>query len=406
MMQIRNRVKELRSVKASELLPHPENWRQHPPAQRRAIEAVLGEIGYADAILARETPDGLQILDGHLRAETTPDTEVPVLVLDLDDDEARKLLLTLDPLAAMAQADTDAIKTLADAAAFDSDVLSQLVASVADGGLATLTLPEDPKEETHDTGAAIDAAEADDYAATVQRGQVWQLGEHRLMCGDSTDEEDVGALLGGVTPNLMVTDPPYGVSYDAIWRADAGLTARTGPRVGTVTNDDRADWSEAWALFPGAVAYVWHDATAQEVQESLKAKGFETRSQIVWAKTRFAIGRGHYHWQHESCWYAVRKGKTAAWAGDRSQTTLWAIPLDANVEGGHSTQKPLECMERPIRNHEGDVYEPFVGSGTTIIAAERLGRRCYALDIEPRYCDVTIRRWEDYTGQKAVLVDG
>jgi len=190
-----------------------------------------------------------------------------------------------------------------------------------------------------------------------------------------------------------VTDPPYGVSYDAIWRADAGLNARTGPRVGTVTNDDRADWSEAWALFPGAVAYVWHDATAQEVQESLKAKGFETRSQIVWAKTRFAIGRGHYHWQHEPCWYAVRKGKTAAWAGDRSQTTLWAIPLDANVEGGHSTQKPLECMERPIRNHEGDVYDPFLGSGTTLIAAARQGRRCYGLEISPAYCDVIRRRW-------------
>jgi DNA modification methylase len=165
-------------------------------------------------------------------------------------------------------------------------------------------------------------------------------------------------------------------------------------RVGTVENDGRADWTDAWRLFPGDVAYVWHaDRHASEVQMSVEAAGFEIRAQVVWAKPRFAISRGHYHWQHEPCWYAVRKGATASWAGDRSQTTLWQIALDKNVEGGHSTQKPMECMERPIRNHHGDVYEPFCGSGTTVIAAARQGRRCFAVEISPAYCDVIRKRW-------------
>jgi DNA modification methylase len=414
MMQIRNRVKELRSVKASELLPHPENWRQHPPAQRRAIEAVLGEIGYADAILARETPDGLQILDGHLRAETTPDTEVPVLVVDLDDDEARKLLLTLDPLAAMAQADAEAFKTLADMASFDTDILKQLVSSIATNGLPTLELPETPKEETHDIGEAMAAAEAPDYVATVQRGQVWQLGEHRLMCGDATSPGDVAGLLQNAEPALMVTDPPYGVVYTPAWRDEAaarGQLSKANRRTGQVTGDDRADWSSAWRLFPGAVVYCWSAAGAPQVVsgKALEDAGFEIRAGLVWRKPHFPVSRGHYTFQHEPCWYAVKRGSTAAWAGDKSASSVWDIPLDRNVspgasDGGLGAQKPLECMERPIRNHEGDVYEPFVGSGTTIIAAERQGRRCYAMDIEPRYCDVTIRRWEDYTGQKAVLI--
>jgi DNA modification methylase len=122
----------------------------------------------------------------------------------------------------------------------------------------------------------------------------------------------------------------------------------------------------------------------------------------MWAKSNFPISRGHYHWRHEACWYAVRGDATAGWIGDHSQTTLWEIDLDRNVEGGHSTQKPVECMRRPIRNHSGDVYDPFVGSGTTIVAAEREGRGCYALDIDPGYCDVSVRRWERVSGRQAV----
>jgi DNA modification methylase len=200
----------------------------------------------------------------------------------------------------------------------------------------------------------------------------------------------------------MVTDRPYGVEYDPEWRNEAaakGHIAFAARRSGTVANDDRVDWSAAWKLFLGRVAYVWHAGHhASEVQRSLEAADFKVRSQIIWAKPNHAIRRGHYHWQHEPCWYAVRDDATASWTGDRSQTTLWQIPLKDDVfDSDHGTQKPLECVARPIRNYgaEGDIiYDPFLGSGTTIIAAHRLGRTCYWCELEPRYADVVLRRAE------------
>jgi len=234
------------------------------------------------------------------------------------------------------------------------------------------------------------------------------------MCGDATSEGNVVALMDGQTPTLLVTDPPYGVDYDPSWRNEAaakGLLAFAPKRVGVVTDDTRTDWSDAWRLFPGDVVYCWSAPAADCIVSglALQSTGFEIRASVMWRKPHFPISRGHYTFQHESCWYAVRKGRQAAWIGPANASTVWDISLDKNVspdapDGGHSTQKPLECMERPMSYHEGDVYDPFVGSGTTIIAAERLGRRCYAMEIEPRYCDVAIKRWEDYTGQKAVKV--
>lgn len=230
---------------------------------------------------------------------------------------------------------------------------------------------------------------------------------HRIICGDSTNAEVVDALLEGVKPHLMVTDPPYGVEYDPSWRNQAGA-AKT-KRTGKVLNDDRADWREAWALFPGDVAYIWHGALhAATVAESLAAAGFAIRSQIIWAKDRLVLSRGDYHWQHEPCWYAVRAKGKGHWAGDRKQTTLWQIAnRDQDADTVHGTQKPVECMKRPIENNSepGDaVYEPFSGSGTTIIAAEMTGRRCFAVELNPAYVDVAIKRWQDFTGNAAVLV--
>ena len=175
---------------------------------------------------------------------------------------------------------------------------------------------------------------------------------------------------------------------------------------GKVLNDDRADWREAWALFPGDVAYVWHGALhASTVAASLEASGFAVRSQIIWDKTRLVIGRGDYHWQHEPAWYAVRKGRKGHWAGDRKQTTVWAIPHRKSPTG-HGTEKPVECMRRPIENNSSPgqaVYEPFCGSGTTIIAAEMTGRCCHAIELDPVYVDVAVTRWQAFTGQAAIL---
>jgi hypothetical protein len=187
--------------------------------------------------------------------------------------------------------------------------------------------------------------------------------------------------------------------------AEQGRNQPHKAKLGTVKNDDRADWREAWALFPGDVAYVWHAGRfASTVQESLEACGFDIRAQIIWAKDRFALSRGNYHWQHEPCLYAV-KG-TAHWTGDRSQSTLWQIPAREDRGHGHGTQKPVECMRRPMLNNSSPgqaVYEPFCGSGTTIIAVETVGRVCQAMEIDPAYVDVVIIRWQAFTGQSAML---
>jgi DNA modification methylase len=200
------------------------------------------------------------------------------------------------------------------------------------------------------------------------------------------------------------------VEYDANWRneADRANGKPYGARaVGKVQNDDRADWSEAWALFPGEVAYVWHAGLhAHTVIESLIRTGFAPRALIVWAKQQFAISRGDYHHQHEPCWYAVRKGGKGHWAGDRKQSTLWQIDKPRKSETGHSTQKPVECMKRPIENNSTPgqaVYEPFSGSGTTIIAAEMTGRQCFAIELAPEYVDVAVKRWQAFTGKDATL---
>jgi DNA modification methylase len=240
-------------------------------------------------------------------------------------------------------------------------------------------------------------------------GDIWLMGNHRLVCGDSTSPEDASQLLAGIKPHLMVTDPPYGVSYDPTWRKRAGVNLN--PRkLGKVVNDDQDDWREAWALFPGTVAYIWHASLhTSEVKQSLEASGFGMRAQIIWAKDRFAFSRGHYHWQHEPCWYAVRGSSGAHWSGDRKQSTVWTIDARDDNGHGHGTQKPVECMRRPIENNSSPgqaIYDPFSGSGTTIIAAEMTGRSCYAIEIDPAYVDITVLRWQAFTGSTATLLGG
>lgn len=243
-------------------------------------------------------------------------------------------------------------------------------------------------------------------------GQLWQAGDHRIFCGDSTNPDHVGALLDGAEPFLMITDPPYGVNYDASWRDKAaakGQIAAGERATGKVANDDNASWLKAYELFPGSVAYVWHaSAGAVQFAIDLAAAGFDIRAQIIWRKPMFAISRGHYHWQHEPCWYAVKKGAQAKWHGNRSQSTVWEITNQITNHTSHSTQKPVECMARPMRNHGGqedDIYDPFAGSGTTLVAAERLNRRCFAMDLSPAYVAVAIERLADM-GLRPKLLSG
>ncbi len=251
----------------------------------------------------------------------------------------------------------------------------------------------------------------------TQPGDLWMLGNHRLLCGDATDPDAVSRVCGEAKPFLMITDPPYGVLYDPTWRdGKGGFSTAAVIQRGKVVNDDRVDWADAYRLFPGSVMYVWHASLKSvEAGQSVADAGFEVRGVIIWRKQQPLFGQGHYHWQHEACWYAVRKGAKANWCGDRRQSTVWDVQ-NLNPTGnrdeervGHGAQKPVELMRRPILNHTKSgacVYDPFVGSGTTLIACELTERRCISIDVDPKCCDIAVKRWQNLTGKLAHNQDG
>lgn len=391
-------------MRVSELRANPANPNRHSPEQIELYAAVIRAHGWRRPVTV-STRSGL-VVRGHgaiLAAQFLGADMVPV-ERQAYDSEAHELadLLADNRLAQLADLDDEAVAKLlqqisgaALPTGYDDESIAEL--------LARLT-----PETAVDAPARIDEAAALAAKWQTAPGQIWQLGAHRLACGDCTDPKLIARLMGGVRVTLGVTDPPYGVDYDANWRneaAEAGLIDSPARRVGKVENDDRVDWAAAWALLPVDVVYCWHAGIhASEVQRNLEAAGFEIRAQIIWRKAHFAISRGHYHWQHEPCWYAVRKGCTASWIGDRKQTTVWDIALDANIAGGHSTQKPLECMARPMRHHMGNVFDGFLGSGTTLIAAENLGRTCYGCEISPGYVGVILQRYADAFPAKPIAL--
>ena len=379
------------------LIPYARNARTHSDAQMAQIAASIREFGFTNPVLV-DADRG--VIAGHgrlLAARKLGMAEVPTIELShLTPAQRRAYVLADNRLALSAGWDEDLLRI----------ELGDLQADGFDLGLTGF----DPCEIANFLADPITGlTDPDDVPAapkvtTSRPGDLWLLGRHRLACGDSTDPATVERVLGGVRPHLMVTDPPYGVDYDPAWRNRAGLGSTQ--RVGKVENDHRADWREAWALFPGDVAYVWHGALhATTVAESLTACDFQIRAQVIWAKDRLVLGRGHYHWQHEPCWYAVRG--QGHWAGDRKQTTLWQIASRAqDAETVHGTQKPVECMRRPLENNSSPgqaIYEPFSGSGTTLIAAETTGRLCHAVELSPSYVDVAVLRWQAYTGRQAYL---
>ena len=387
------------------LVPYVRNARQHPPEQIDQIAASMERFGFTIPMLVAE--DGT-VIAGHGRLMAAAQlglAEVPVMVARGWSEEDRRLYTLADNrLAEIAEWDPEMLRIELGELREDFGIEDMGLIGFSADDLAEI-LPDALLEITGGLTDPDDVPEVPE-APVARPGDVWLLGKHRLLCGDSTVATDVEKVLGGVTPLLMCTDPPYGVEYDPSWRNQAGA-AKTR-RTGKVLNDDRADWRETWSLFPGDVAYVWHGALhAREVIESLEVCGFTLRSQIIWAKERLVLSRGDYHWQHEPCAYAVKKSGKGHWSGDRKQTTLWQIASkDQDARTIHGTQKPVECMRRPILNNSSPgqaVYEPFMGSGTTLIAAQTTGRVCLGIELNPAYVDVAVQRWQDFTGEVAVL---
>lgn len=370
----------------------------------KSFEALKKNIERYGFIIPVITNKDYKIADGYHRWKAARElgiTEVPVIALDLEEVDRRMLRQILNKLRGEHDIEMDAVEYQFFLDEGQGELFDELNAAMSGDVEEDDFVPDLEKEPKYE----------------VNKGDVYTLGDHRLMCGDSTIKEDVDKLMDGNKAILMVTDPPYGVEYDASWRQEAAEKGHInyGARsVGKVNNDDRIDWSDAYKLFNGDVCYVWHAGKyAKEVAESILICGFEIISQIIWVKPHFAISRGDYHWQHEPCWYANRKGKKHNWQGSRKDSTTWEINNgtfqggkrdQADKPTGHSTQKPIECMGKPITNNSGvgeGVYDPFGGSGSTLIAAEQLNRKCYMMELDPKYCSVIIERWETLTGEVA-----
>jgi DNA modification methylase len=428
----------IETIALADLSLDPSNVRKHSRRNLDAIKASLRKFGQQKPIVV--DAKGI-VLAGNgtlTAAKELGWTEIQIVRTQLEGVEATMFAIADNRTAELAEWEDSLAEVLQKLQA-DGHDLGELGYEPEDLRQLTKNLPENSDA---DAEPQIDKAEELRVKWGVESGQLWQLGEHKILCGDSTSAEVVARLLGDDKPHLMVTDPPYGVNYDASWRAESINGGKTGDMAtGKVMNDDIADWTATWELFfqhGGVVCYIWHaDKQSSTVADSIFASGFELRNLIVWAKDRLSISRGNYHHQYEPCWYAVKKGESAKFTEDRTQSTLWKniqdvtrpdelifvakdearkiyaisgdrstlwqIPKPTKSETGHSTQKPVECMARPIRNHDSEfVYEPFSGSGTTIIACEQLGRKCRAIEISPAYVAVAIQRWADATGKTPV----
>lgn len=394
-MLIRDRIKELRRVKASDLSPSPKNWRTHPQGQVDALAGVLEEIGYADALLARELPDGtLQLVDGHCRREISADEEVPVLVLDLDEHEADKLMTLLDPLAAMAEANTEALGKLLHDVETDNAAVQEMLDGLArDNGIDLF----EAGGEEEAPEAQVDRADELREEWKTEAGQLWVItgkaGEHRLLCGDSTKREDVERV-GPVA--VVITDPPYGI-------ADAPIQGqgRTGKRCGKVNTwhpesewdkELRPEYCEAATQLADIIAWFGHWRQRETVAEFM---GLPLRAEIVWAKDCHVGPPCPVSPRDERIWLFSKNGIKAR----THETSVWdekMIPTWNHKH--HKNEKPTTLMARLIQlltDKSQAVGDPFLGSGTTMVAAERLGRVCHGIEIEPKYVAVCLQRMRD-----------
>ncbi|HKD00663.1 MAG TPA: DNA methyltransferase, partial [Methylomirabilota bacterium] len=396
------------------LAANPANWRTHPEHQRAALNGVLDQVGWVAEVLVNQR-SGF-VVDGHLRvaaAIARHEQSVPVRYVDLEPDEERLVLATLDPISALANSDADQLVALLEDLHPADDAVAQLLRELAPPRAKSLN-PDD-----------ADLTPPDE--PVTRPGDLWLLGEHRLLCGDATSETDVRRLLAEDRASLVMTDPPYGVDYSAI--VDSRVNQKEGgwrPLAGDLVQELAELLCSAFRLTAelateaDAAWFCWHPAgaNARLFRDAFEAAGVGIHKQIIWSKPHFVFGRWEYHWQHEPAMYGWREHPP--FYGDRSESTVWQVEHEGGIKtrngpamallglGEHPTQKPPELWARAIRNHTRAgqaVYDPFAGSGPCVTAAEELDRRARVMDIEPAYCDVIIRRWERVSGRTAIKAD-
>ena len=402
----KNRIVGHGEVNPEQLLANPKNWRIHPKNQQDALVGVLSEVGWVqDVIVNKQT--GF-VVDGHARVSLAIQAgeRVPVVYIDLSEKEEALIIATLDPLSAMAATDEDLLASLVGELEVSDEAVSSLLRSLA---------PAAGQEIVEDNpGPLIDNAAQLQKKWQTAPGQLWVIGESRLLCGDSTSEADVRRLMNGQRACLFATDPPYLVDYDGTnhphkWTKTHGTkhpgdkdwsdkyTDVDSPELGEKLYDAFVKLAIDVAITDNAAWYCWHASRKQGLLEAVWEKhGAFVHQQIIWAKDRPILTRSWYMWQHEPCFFGWRKGKKPKRVAEDYPPSVWQFPTQAPGETtDHPTQKPVELFAIPIRQHtvKGDLcYEPFAGSGTQFCAAEQLGRVCYGMEKSPPFVAVCLER--------------
>lgn len=398
--QWRNRIVGHGEEDPAKLLANPKNWRLHPKAQTDALAGVLSEVGWVQDIIVNQR-SGF-IVDGHARVELAKGRgeKVPVVYVDLSDKEEALILASLDPLAAMAETNREALASLVGELEVTDAAVKAMLAELTGPGVTAGLTDEDAVPEVPASPVTVD-------------GDLWLLGRHRLLCGDSTSLDAVQKLIAGVKADMAFTDPPYGVNFGV---------ANHNPRAKRwdgIANDDKAG-AELGDFLSGAFAnlvlackdaspvYVWAASmgAGYEMLQALKAAGLHIQSQIIWVKNCIVLGQADYQWRHEPCWYGWTPGKNHFWAGGRTLSSVWDHRKDGNQTYEHPMQKPVSLSEMAITNScpaAGLVLDLFSGSGSTLMGCEKTGRSARAMELEPNYCDVIVKRWQAFTGKEATL---
>lgn len=390
---------QLETIQIDSLIPYARNSRTHSDAQVAQIAASIKEFGFTNPVLI---DGGGGIIAGHgrvLAARKLGLSEVPCIRLEhLTDAQKRAYVIADNRLALNSGWDTEMLKVeFADLqelgfdlelTGFDLDEIKELLAPVGTEGLT------DPN----------DAPPLPEHPRSVP-GDIWVMGKHRLLCGDSTSMDDLAKLTDGQLVDMWLTDPPYNVAYEG--KTKEALT---------IKNDEMGDdqfrqfLRDAYTaadtvMKPGAVFYIWHaDSEGYNFRGAAQDAGWKVRQCLIWKKSSMVMGRQDYHWKHEPCLYGWKEGAGHLWAADRKQTTILEFEKPTR-NGEHPTMKPVALFEYQLLNNTkgGDqVLDSFGGSGTTLIAAEKNGRVARIMELDPKYCDVIVKRWQDFTGKIAI----
>lgn len=404
----RERLIKIERMPASALLDHPFNPKIHPDSQKEPLAGLLSEVGKVDilkAYLSERNEGALTLWDGHCRRELRPDEMWNVGIYDLTDDEADLLLATFDPIGWQAEQSKQRLESLMDTIkAGNSHVASFLAEQGARLGIINQL------NGHHQEGAGGDDFDTtpEETQTRVQYGDLWECGAHRVLCGDSTKAEDVAKVMAGEKAAMCFTDPPWNVAIGK--DSNPRHRQRQGLENDDLSPEDFRDFLQGFmrplaSILEGDLYCVLGASEWPSLDSCLRAEGFHWSATVIWVKDQFVLGRSKYHRRYEPIWYGWHaKGKSSfSESAGRDKDDVWEIPRPRTSEE-HPTMKPVELVERAVSyssEPRSVIYEPFGGAGSTLIACERTNRKARVIEIEPKYVNVILSRWEAETGKKA-----